>query len=97
MRLIILTFVFLLWGSCATPHRTHGIYEVTVAKGDSLASIAARFDTTWQRVAKENNLRDSRDLKVGMKLRVRPGPGGIIVGNPTPESKVTAKKKSSGL
>ena len=42
----------------------------TVKKGDTLSSIAKKYGTTWQAIAKENNLSNPNYLKVGQKLKI---------------------------
>ena len=42
----------------------------TVKKGDTLSAIAKKYGTTWQQIAKENNLADPNFLKVGQKLKI---------------------------
>lgn len=42
----------------------------TVKKGDTLSSIAKKHGTTWQEIAKENNLANPNLLKVGQKLKI---------------------------
>lgn len=42
----------------------------TVKRGDNLTKIAKEFGTTWQELAKDNNLKDPNKLSVGMQLQV---------------------------
>jgi LysM repeat protein len=44
----------------------------TVAQGDTLAQIAARFNTSVERIQALNNLSDPRSLRIGTKLVVPP-------------------------
>lgn len=46
------------------------VYRV-VQKGDTLSNIAARYGTTWQAIAKLNNLRNPNIIHPGQKLRVK--------------------------
>lgn len=43
----------------------------TVKAGDNLSSIAAKYGTTWQAIAKLNNLANANLIYVGQKLRVK--------------------------
>jgi murein DD-endopeptidase MepM/ murein hydrolase activator NlpD len=54
------------------------IYLIKVEKGDTLASIAVKYDTTWDAISKLNNLKGAP--RVGQVLRVAPGPGGLVAG-----------------
>ncbi len=54
------------------------VYLIRVDAGDTLASIAVKYDTTWERIAALNNLSQGRAPKVGAVIRVEPGPGGIV-------------------
>lgn len=42
----------------------------TVSKGESLSSIAARYNTTWQRLAKVNNIANPNRIFPGQKIKV---------------------------
>jgi murein DD-endopeptidase MepM/ murein hydrolase activator NlpD len=64
--------------ACTTTSGTGKVYRVKVEAGDSLASIAMQYDTTWQKIAKLNGITSSGQLKVGSVIRVEPGPGGIV-------------------
>jgi nucleoid-associated protein YgaU len=44
----------------------------TVAQGDTLAQIAARFNTSVERIQALNNLSDPRALRIGTKLVIPP-------------------------
>lgn len=78
MQKLFFTALILLAG-CRTVSRGQvPIYHIPVETGDTLASIATRFNTSWQDIAQENGLQDGRDLRVGQSLRVRPGPGGYM-------------------
>lgn len=43
----------------------------TVKKGDTLSAIAKKHGTTWQRLAKLNNLKDANIIHVGQRLKVK--------------------------
>jgi murein DD-endopeptidase MepM/ murein hydrolase activator NlpD len=72
--------VTLAAAGCQTTRRDAPIYRVRVEKGDTLASIAAKYDTSWQKLEDLNELKDGEALKVGRILRVQPGPGGLVAG-----------------
>lgn len=52
------------------PIATPGPATYTVARGDSLSAIAARFGTTWQVLAELNDIADPRSLRVGQVLQL---------------------------
>lgn len=54
------------------------VYVIRVEKGDTLASIAQKYDTTWEKIASLNNLGKGEAPKVGSVIRVEPGPGGLV-------------------
>lgn len=56
-------------------------YKVEVVAGDTLAGIAAKYDTTWKAIAADNRLSTQGRLRVGQVLKVRPGAGGRRAGD----------------
>ena len=42
----------------------------TVKKGDTLSGIAAKYGTTYQKIAKENNISNPNYIRVGQKLKI---------------------------
>ena len=89
-KLLILCSLTLWTSGCATFTRTERstgvVYTVRVEKGDTLASIATRFDTDWRAIARENRIGPKRELKIGQTLRVRPGPAGLAAGSEIPQA-----------
>jgi murein DD-endopeptidase MepM/ murein hydrolase activator NlpD len=79
---VIAAALVLVEGGCATPGDKSAapIYLIKVEKGDTLAAIAGKYDTTWQSIAKLNKLDQASRLEIGSILRVRPGPGGLVAG-----------------
>jgi murein DD-endopeptidase MepM/ murein hydrolase activator NlpD len=65
---------------CATTRSGAPVYVVRVEKGDTLAGIAAKYDTTWEKIADLNELEDGSGVRPGDVLRVQPGPGGYAAG-----------------
>jgi LysM repeat protein len=47
----------------------------TVQSGETLSSIARRYGTTWQAIAKANNLSNPNNIYVGQKLKIPSGGG----------------------
>lgn len=43
----------------------------TVRKGDTLSGIAARYNTTWQKLKVMNNIKNANLIYVGQKIRVK--------------------------
>lgn len=56
----------------------------TVVKGDTLSSIARKYNTTWQALAKLNNIPDANKIQIGQKI--------VISGDPEPEKKTIGNK-----
>ena len=74
------------------------VYLIEIEKGDTLAKIAQKYDTSWKQIAKMNDISDPRELEIGDVLRVIPGPGGVIIGDKASKpAKVSAKKRKKGL
>lgn len=48
--------------------------DYRVAKGDTLSGIAAKHGTTWQQLARLNNLNNPHRLAIGQRIRLRPQP-----------------------
>lgn len=42
----------------------------TVKKGDTLSGIAAKYGTTYQKIAKDNGIKDPNKIAVGQKLKI---------------------------
>lgn len=54
-----------------TPQNPQSNYTVhTVAAGETLSKIAAKYNTTVQKIAQYNNLSNINNLKVGQKLKI---------------------------
>lgn len=54
----------------------------TVQPGETLSSIARRYGTTWQTIARANNLSNPNQIYVGQKLKI-PTSGGTTTGTGT--------------
>lgn len=54
------------------------VYLIKIERGDTLASIAQKYDTTWERIANLNGLGKGEAPKVGSVIRVEPGQGGLV-------------------
>jgi murein DD-endopeptidase MepM/ murein hydrolase activator NlpD len=76
--------VLTLTGCATTSGDT--VYLIKLEEGDTLSKIAVKYDTTWQKIAKLNNIKPGTSVKVGTVLRIIPGPGGLV-----------ARKAKSGL
>lgn len=76
-KMLIAVVICIISASCATSHYHNEVtYQVKVMPGDTLSSIAQRYDTSWEKIASANNIGDYRKIKVGDVLLVNPGPGG---------------------
>ena len=42
----------------------------TVKKGDTLSGIAAKYGTTYQKIAQDNGISNPNYIKVGQKLKI---------------------------
>lgn len=76
-RPLLAILLLCLSAACKTTARAP-VYLIKVEKGDTLASIAMKYDTTWEKIAKLNDLIQGQSPKVGTVLRVSPGPGGLV-------------------
>jgi murein DD-endopeptidase MepM/ murein hydrolase activator NlpD len=78
LNITLLTCTIFFLG-CRTPIKSQRPEQtITVQQGDTLASIATKYNTTWFDILRDNNMRDDRQIYVGQKIRVRPGPGGYV-------------------
>jgi murein DD-endopeptidase MepM/ murein hydrolase activator NlpD len=100
-QIVVFLCVMMLSGiiSCASSQVIQSQeYRVKVAPGDTLAVIAQRYDTTWDRIARDNGIRDHRKIKVGEILIVRPGPGGYVAeGSGGDKAGFLSRSKGSAL
>lgn len=46
------------------------VVDYAVRKGDTLSAIAARYGTTWQKIAKDNNLANPNLIFLGQRLKI---------------------------
>lgn len=52
-------------------HYQKSSYQVyTVKKGDTLIGIAKRYNTTYQKIAKDNNIKNPNLIRIGQKLKI---------------------------
>lgn len=84
----------------ATPTTTDEIY--VVKSGDTLSGIAAKYGTTYQKLAAYNNISNPNVITVGQKIKI-PKAGGSTTNTPAPAViekgdivKITGKKYYSG-
>ncbi len=56
-------------------------YVIKVEKGDTLAGLAQKYDTTVAKILRLNGFKSPRDLFIGQTIRVEPGPSGHIIGD----------------
>jgi len=54
---------------------------IKVEKGDTLAGLAQKYDTTVAKILRLNGFKSPRELHVGQAIRVEPGPSGHIIGD----------------
>ena len=50
---------------------TSKITTYTVKNGDTLSAIAKKYNTTYQKIAKDNNIKDPNKIHVGQKLVIK--------------------------
>lgn len=82
LRVALLTLAALAFMGCKTMGSGNTTYRVRVEAGDTLAGIAMKYDTSWDKIAKLNGIAAGRSVKVGAILRIQPGPGGLVAGAP---------------
>lgn len=58
-----------------------GVVWHTVQPGETLSSIARRYGTTWQSIARANSLSNPNQIYVGQKLKIPTGSGGSSGGS----------------
>lgn len=87
-----------LWGCKTLNSAETPVYRVRMESGDTLASVAAKYDTTWGKIAKLNGIEPGQPVKVGTVLRIQPGPGGLVAGalTPAPSRRVSRKGSNGG-
>lgn len=78
LRILKLILILNLWGCVTTSQRS--TYTVSVSKGETLAGLAHKYDTTPASIMSLNGLRKPVVLKVGQKLVISPGPLGLAAG-----------------
>ena len=55
----------------ATNENTKGYKTYVVKKGDTLSGIAKKYGTTYQKIAKDNNIKNPNKIYVGQKLIIK--------------------------
>lgn len=51
--------------------KTSKTITYTVKKGDTLSSIAKKYGTTYQKIAKDNGIKNPNVIRVGQKLKIK--------------------------
>src|SRR5690606_34813438 len=64
----------------ATGAESWPVYQVMVERGDTLASIAQKYDTNWEEIAELNGISDPTNVEIGRILKVVPGRAGLVPG-----------------
>ena len=86
VRVFLLLVLAGATSACQTTSGSGPVYLIRIEKGDTLAGIARKYDTTWEKISDLNGLGQATP-KVGEILRVIPGPGGLVAGaRPAPAS-----------
>ena len=70
------------------------VYLLRVEKADTLANIAAKYDTSPAAIAKLNGLTPGSPMTVGAVLKVEPGPYGLVP-VPAPRAKKSAATETA--
>src|SRR5688500_18145520 len=68
------------------------VYRIRIESGDTLASLATKYETTWEKIARLNGMSVGKALKIGAVVRVIPGPGGYVAAD---DVKMAAPSKGS--
>jgi LysM repeat protein len=79
----------------AQPTHASGGFWYTVAAGDTLSAISARFDVSVAGIMQANNLTDARGIYVGQRLYLPPEADSKPKPNVTPKPGATAAPKST--
>lgn len=73
-------------GQGATSGASSGDAVYTVVKGDNLSKIAAKYGTTWKKLAEYNSLKNPNLILPGQKIKIPGGGGGSSGGTSTATS-----------
>ncbi len=87
-------FLIMLSACQTMGQKQRPIYTVKVQAGDTLASLAARYDTRWDEIARINGIRPGEPVKIGRILRIKPGPGGVMASDEAPAIEAPRFKES---
>lgn len=92
--ILIFSLFFLFVFSCATTNPPlSGVYKYRVSEGDTLEILAARFDTSPEKISKSNKVLAS-GIRVGDILYIRPGSKGMQSG---PHRFIYANRENSNF
>lgn len=72
--------LFCLSACATTGNKQNLIYLIKIEKGDTIAQIAKKYDTSAASIIELSGITPGTAPKVGQVLRVAPGPGGLIAG-----------------
>ncbi len=61
--------------SPAPPEQSYRYLVHEVQRGDTLSSLARRYDASWKEIAEDNGIRDPSQLRAGQLLLIRSAPG----------------------
>jgi murein DD-endopeptidase MepM/ murein hydrolase activator NlpD len=96
-RVFTLVACVVVLASCATTQKGRMYYMVTAGTHETLDTIARRFDTTPEEILAANNLDGPEEIKPGIRIKVYPGPEGIVPADQLQAPKVTKATPSRGL
>lgn len=80
LRYALLCALPLFGTACATVSKHNPVYLIKVDRGDTVAMIARKYDTTAEAILDLNGLESGTAPRVGQVLRVAPGPAGRVAG-----------------
>ncbi len=89
-------------GSCRTMHGSGDvIYKIKVSGGDTLSSLALKYDTKPESIARLNKINVKDGIYIGQILLIKPGPAGRLATSEKsinkPANSDIGRKKRGGL
>jgi len=96
-RILALAACAFVLVSCATTNKGRMYYMVTTGQHETLDTLARRFDTSAEEILAVNELSSAEDIKPGIRLKIYPGPEGVVPADQLLPPKVTKTTPSRGL
>ncbi|WP_028926051.1 LysM peptidoglycan-binding domain-containing protein [Pseudonocardia acaciae] len=71
--------------------------EHVVARGETLAAIAVRYDVPFEQIATDNGIADPNEIRAGQRLLIKAKPAGVVVIQPGRTLSDYARSSGRGL